>query len=98
MGRSLHQMMTNAGVPVRIVVYHGGGAWRYAIQHEQEIADGYLHITPEASQETAREAAEELLSDIYSRFYDGVPVVLWEPPNERGAFSGAIRTEPASMH
>jgi hypothetical protein len=94
MSSRLDRIMAEAGVPQKIVIYQRQGAWRYAVYHAREVSDGRLRTTLHTSREVAQREAEEMLTGLYARFYQGSPVVTWDPPDARGMVSGAIQTAP----
>jgi len=95
MNSRIDELMRRAGPPTVIIIYTDADqAWRFAIHHTREIADGWLETAPAATTEVARAAAEAQLQQICQRFYDSTATVAWEPPDSKGMIRGAVSTTP----
>jgi hypothetical protein len=95
MNSRIDDLMQRAGPPTLIIIYTDADqAWRFAIHHRREIADGWLKTGPAATPEAARAAAEAQLHQICQRFYDSSPTVTWDPPDSNGMIRGQVTTTP----
>jgi hypothetical protein len=86
------ELLQRAGPPTWIIIYTGADqAWRFAIQHTRDIADGWLTAAPgSATPEVARAAAEALLQEICQRIYNSAPTITWEPADDKGMIRGQV--------